>query len=106
MFYLLKLLHDGLVEHEADDEGDAHDQEEDGADDVHHQVHGEVTHLGDLDEVLLGCLCPLTASRQLMQLILWNRFPQDCMQVFSKLYSLYFWIFIIIFLEQIGVYIL
>ena len=54
MFYLLKLLHDGLVEHEADDEGDAHDQEEDGADDVHHQVDGEVSHLGYLDEVLLG----------------------------------------------------
>ena len=51
---LLKLLHDGLVEHEADDEGDAHDQEEDGADDVHHQVDREVAHLGDLDEVLLG----------------------------------------------------
>ena len=47
---LLKLLHDGLVEHEADDECDAHDQEEDGADDVHHQVHSEVTHLGTLEE--------------------------------------------------------
>ena len=44
---LLKLLHNGLVEREADDEGDAHDQEEDGADDVHHQVDGEVPHLGD-----------------------------------------------------------
>ena len=44
---LLKLLHDGLVEREADDEGDAHHQEEDGADDVHHQVDGEVPHLGD-----------------------------------------------------------
>ena len=52
---LLKLLHDGLVEHEPDDEGDAHGQEEDGAHDVHHQVHGEVTHLGNLDdEALLG----------------------------------------------------
>ena len=48
---LLELLHDGLVENKADDEGDAHDQEEDGADDVHHQVDGEVSHLG---EVLLG----------------------------------------------------
>ena len=45
--HLLELLHDGLVEHKADDEGDAHDQEEDGADDVHHQVDGEVSHLGD-----------------------------------------------------------
>ena len=44
---LLKLLHDGLVECKADDEGDAHDQEKDGADDVHHQVDGEVAHLGD-----------------------------------------------------------
>ena len=49
--HLLELLHDGLVEHKANDEGDAHDQEEDGADDVHHQVDGEVSHLG---EVLLG----------------------------------------------------
>ena len=54
MFNLLKLLHNGLVEHEADDEGEAHDQEEDGTDDVHHQVHCEVTHLGNLDQVLLG----------------------------------------------------
>ena len=46
--HLLKLLHNGLVEHEADDEGDAHDQEEDGADDVHHQVHREVAHLENL----------------------------------------------------------
>ena len=45
--HLLKLLHDGLVEREADDEGDAHHQEEDGADDVHHQIDGEVPHLGD-----------------------------------------------------------
>ena len=45
--HLLKLLHDGLVECKADDEGDAHDQEKDGADDVHHQVDGEVAHLGD-----------------------------------------------------------
>ena len=44
---LLELLHDGLVEHKADDEGDAHDQEEDSADDVHHQVNGEVPHLED-----------------------------------------------------------
>ena len=44
---LLELLHDGLVENKADDEGNAHDQEEDGADDVHHQVDGEVSHLGD-----------------------------------------------------------
>ena len=44
---LLELLHDGLVEHKADDEGDAHDQEEDSADDVHHQVDGEVLHLED-----------------------------------------------------------
>ena len=42
--HLLKLLHDGLVECKA---GDAHDQEKDGADDVHHQVDGEVAHLGD-----------------------------------------------------------
>ena len=46
--HLLKLLHDGLVHHEADDEADAHHQEEDGADGVHHQVDGEVPHLGDL----------------------------------------------------------
>ena len=44
---LLELLHDGLVENKADDEGNAHDQEEDGADDVHHQVDGEVPHLED-----------------------------------------------------------
>ena len=44
---LLQLLHDGLVEHKADDGGDAHDQEEDGADDVHYQVDGEVSHLRD-----------------------------------------------------------
>ena len=49
--HLLELLHDGLVEHKADNEGNAHDQEEDGADDIHHQVEGEVPHLG---EVLLG----------------------------------------------------
>ena len=42
--HLLKLLHDGLVECKA---GNAHDQERDGADDVHHQVDGEVAHLGD-----------------------------------------------------------
>ena len=42
--HLLKLLHDGLVECKA---GDAHDQEKDGADDDHHQVDGEVAHLGD-----------------------------------------------------------
>ena len=54
---LLKLLHDGLVEHEADDEGDAHDEEEDGADDVHHQVHREVAHLGNLQRSCLDvCL--------------------------------------------------
>ena len=46
--HLLKLLHDGLVHHEAHDEADAHHQEEDGADGVHHQVDGEVPHLGDL----------------------------------------------------------
>ena len=44
---LLELLHDGLVENKADDKGNAHDQEEDGADDVNHQVDGEVSHLGD-----------------------------------------------------------
>ena len=44
---LLELLHDGQVEHKADDEGDAHDQEKDGANDVHHQVDGEVAYLGD-----------------------------------------------------------
>ena len=43
--HLLKLLHDGLVHHEADDEADAHHQEEEGADRVHKQVHCEVTHL-------------------------------------------------------------
>ena len=42
--HLLKLLHDGLVECKA---GNAHDQERDGADNVHHQVDGEVAHLGD-----------------------------------------------------------
>ena len=48
--HLLELLHDCAVERKADDESDAHDQEEDGADDVHHQVDGEVSHL----EKLLG----------------------------------------------------
>ena len=54
---LLKLLHDGLVECKADDEGDAHDEEEDGADDVYHQVHSEVAHLGNLQRSCLDvCL--------------------------------------------------
>ena len=44
---LLELLHDLLVEGKANDEEDAHDQEEDGADDVHHQVDGEVPHRRD-----------------------------------------------------------
>ena len=53
--HLLKLLHDGLVHHEADDEADAHHQEEDGADGVHHQVDGEVPHHGDLTlDLFLG----------------------------------------------------
>ena len=43
--HLLKLLHDGLVECKADDEGDA--QEKDCANDIHHQVDGEVAYLGD-----------------------------------------------------------
>ena len=34
--HLLKLLLSGEVEDEADDEGDAHDEEQDGADDVDH----------------------------------------------------------------------
>ena len=52
--HLLQLLLDGVVERKANDEGDAHDEEEDGANDVHHQVQGEVAHLEYLEEGLLA----------------------------------------------------
>ena len=52
--HLLQLLLDGVVERKANDEGDAHDEEEDGADDVRHQVQGEVAHLEYLEEGLLA----------------------------------------------------
>ena len=50
--HLLKLLLSGEVEDEPNDEGDAHNEEEDGADDVDHQVQGEVAHFGDLEQML------------------------------------------------------
>ena len=50
--HLLKLLLSGEVEDETDDEGDAHDEEQDGADDVDHQVQSEVAHFGDLEQML------------------------------------------------------
>ena len=50
--HLLKLLLSGEVEDEPNDEGDAHNEEEDGADDVDHQVQSEVAHFGDLDQML------------------------------------------------------
>ena len=50
--HLLKLLLSGEVEDEADYEGDAHDEEEDGTDDVDHQVQSEVAHFGDIEQML------------------------------------------------------
>ena len=50
--HLLKLLLSGEVEDEADDEGDAHDEEQDGADDVDHQVQSEVAHFGYIKQML------------------------------------------------------
>ena len=50
--HLLKLLLSGEVEDEPNDEGDAHNEEEDGADDVDHQVQSEVAHFGDLEQML------------------------------------------------------
>ena len=50
--HLLKLLLSGEVEDKADYEGDAHDEEENSADDVDHQVQSEVAHFGDIEQML------------------------------------------------------